>query len=131
MWKWTGRALLSSQDKTHTNVFNVPSEQQKAFLRLDNWPFLIPYSTAAPSLILLSVLMPVLHNFSVHRFFSFAIFPRSMHLSITSTVQRRCQSSSLSTQPFLFLVLLSLCLFPSNSSFTVSLEPQRGVRGDR
>lgn len=59
---------------------------------------------------------------------SFAIFPRNRHHSITFTMQRTCQSFSLSTKPF---YSSSFCLFLSNSSFPVSLEPQQGVRGDR
>lgn len=136
MCKWTGRALLSNKyDKTHTDVFNVPSEEHKVLLCLDNCPFPIPYSTTTLFIILfplscLSFLL-VLHRFFVRQFLSFAIFPRNTHHSITFTVaENMSELVSLYTTPLSF-VLLSLCLFPSNSSFTVSLEPRQGVRGDR
>lgn len=64
----------------------------------------IPYSFSSQGS--LSVVM-VLHNFFGHQFFSSAIFPHNMHHSITFSVQRRCQSSSLYIQS-----LSSLSVFP-------------------
>lgn len=70
----------------------------------------------------LSVLMVLLHFF-VHRFLSFVIFS----LQCASFHHLYCvekMSLSQHNPPI-------LSLFPSNSSFTVSLEQQQGVRGDR
>ena len=120
-----------SSIQSRQNKFNVPSEQQTAFLRLDNWTFPVPYSTAAPSLILFlnscrSCIISLSIDFSVSPFF-LAVCTFPLLLLCREDVRARLSLHN----PFLFLVLLSLCLFPSNSSFTVSLEPRQGVRGDR